>query len=44
VTVLAMTTCADSALPTVYQTYYRDPANYACSATFNITNGVVLDW
>ena len=28
-----------------YQTYYRDPANFACAgATFNITNGIVIDW
>lgn len=27
-----------------YQTYYRDPANFGCSATFNVTNGLVIDW
>ncbi len=27
-----------------YQTYYRDPANFACTATFNVTNGLVIDW
>lgn len=27
-----------------YQAYYRDPANFACSATFNATNGVIIDW
>lgn len=27
-----------------YQAYYRDPANFGCSATFNVTNGLVIDW
>jgi hypothetical protein len=33
--------------PRYYQTYYRDPAaTFACTgaSTFNITNGVVVDW
>jgi hypothetical protein len=28
-----------------YQTYYRDPANFGCAgATFNTTNGLIIDW
>jgi hypothetical protein len=27
-----------------YQVYYRNPANFCTSATFNISNGVQIDW
>ena len=27
-----------------YQTYYRDPASFACSTTFNASNGLIVDW
>ena len=27
-----------------YQTYYRNPAAFCTPATFNVTNGVLIDW
>jgi hypothetical protein len=27
-----------------YQTWYRDPANFCTSSTFNLTNGVAVTW